>query len=128
MGKNKKFVIIITEEKNGRSETSKIYADSVTDAMNYISLIKSKKASIKIIDGRDNLIHSETFGEKKEHKKDKEKDKDRDEKKDKEKENNGRGRGHDKEHGNGHLYHHGNGHWSHEEPRDDDDDDDYMYA
>jgi hypothetical protein len=135
MGKNKKFVIIITEEKNGRSETSKIYADSVTDAMNYIALINSKKASIKIIDGRENLIHSEIFGEKKEHKKDKDRDdkkdkdrdKDRDEKKDKDKENNGRGRGHDKEYGNGHLYHHGNGHWSHEEPRDDDDDD-YMYA
>jgi hypothetical protein len=125
MGKNKKFAIVITEEKNGRNETSTVYADSVTEAMNYIALIKNKKASIKIIDGRENLIHSEIFGMKKE--KDKDRDKDKEEDKDKDKDNKGKGKGHDKHHGNGHLYHHGNGHWSHEEPHDDDDDD-YMYA
>jgi hypothetical protein len=131
MKKNRKFAIVITEEKNGRNETSTVYADSVTEAMNYIALIKNKKASIKIIDGRENLIHSEIFGMKKEKDKDsdnKNKDKNRDKDKDKEedKDNKGKDKEKDKHHGNGHLYHHGNGHWSHEEPRDDDDD--YMYA
>ena len=117
MGKNKKFAVIITEEKNGRSETSTIYADSVTDAMNYIALIKNKKAKVRIIDGNENLIHSENLESKKEHKDNDKKDKDKD-KKEKNKK--------DKEH-DGPAHYHGNGHWSHDEPRDDDYDD-YMYA
>lgn len=108
MGKNKKFAVVITEEKNGRIETATIYADSVTDAMNYIALIKNKKAKVRVTDAHENLIHLEDFNSKKEYK---EKDKKEKDKKDKD----------------GPLYYHGNGHWSHDEPKDDDDDD-YMYA
>lgn len=120
MGKNKKFAVVITEEKNGRNETSTIYADSVTDAMNYIALIKNKKAKVRITDANENLIHSESLGSKRENKNDDKKDKD---KRDKDKDKKDKK---DKEHDEP-RYHHGNGYWSHEEPRDDDDDD-YMYA
>ena len=106
MGKNKKFAILITEEKNGRNETSTIYADSVTDAMNYINLIKNKKASIKIIDTNENLIHTEIFNPNEEKKEKK----------------------HDKNDENEHLHHYGNGHWGQGGHHGHDDDDDDMYA
>lgn len=102
MGKNKKFAIIVTEEKNGYKEPSTIYADSVTDAMNFISLIKNKKSSIKIIDEDERLVHNEKLGPK-----------------DKENNGKGKGKGHIKGHGNGHSNSNGNGH---------NNDDDYTYA
>jgi zinc transport system substrate-binding protein len=56
----KKFGIEFTEEVNGRIKKYTIYADSVSEAMDYINLSKKdKKASVKIIDNDNKLIHKE---------------------------------------------------------------------
>ena len=56
----KKYGIEFTEEKNGRLEKYTIYADSPSEAMDFINLTKNKnKKSVKIIDNDNRLIHKE---------------------------------------------------------------------
>lgn len=56
----KKYGIEFTEEKNGRLVKYTIYADSPSEAMDFINLTKNKnKKSVKIIDNDNRLIHKE---------------------------------------------------------------------
>jgi hypothetical protein len=56
----KKYGIEFTENKNGRLVKYTIYADSTSEAMDFINLSKNEnKKSIKIIDNDNKLIHKE---------------------------------------------------------------------
>jgi len=60
----KKYGIEFTEEKNGRLEKYTIYADSPSEAMDFINLSKNgNKKSVKIIDNDNKLIHKEEYHE-----------------------------------------------------------------
>jgi hypothetical protein len=60
----KKFGIEFTEQKNGRLEKYTIYADSASEAMDFINMSKNdNKVSVKIIDNDNKLIHKEEHHE-----------------------------------------------------------------